>query len=106
MMMAIAIWAIAHILVMPSPRNLAFLGGLIVLALYGSHLQDRKKVEQTGREWRVWMSRTKFWPDVRQSGALGLNWLSAVVAWLGVTWVHLHFWGIPAGIWAFFPDAG
>ena len=38
------LWSLAHVLVAPSPRNFVLFGGMIVLAIYGAHLQDVKKI--------------------------------------------------------------
>lgn len=105
MMFAVAFLALAHVLVAPTERNLVALPGMIVLAIYGAHLQDVKKNALHGREWKMWSSRTPFWPDLRQAGALQWAWFYAFLPWLAVTWLHLQLIGIPAGIWAMFPRA-
>ncbi|WP_225207052.1 NnrU family protein [Novosphingobium huizhouense] len=103
MMMGFALWAASHILVSPSPRVLVLMGGLILLALYGSHLQDRKKKALYGTEWRSWMKRTSFWPNLAHASALGV-WLgAAVLPWLAITWLHVPLAQVPAGLWGLLP---
>lgn len=103
MMMGFALWAVSHILVAPSPRVLVLMGGLIVLALFGSHLQDKKKKALYGTEWRSWVKRTSFWPNLAHARELGAWIAAAILPWLFVTWVHLRLARIPAGIWLLFP---
>lgn len=103
MMFAITIFALAHILVNASPRNVVVLGGLAVLALGGSHLQDRKKIAQTGREWTLWARRTSFWPDPRQLAQLGAIWPLALLVWLLATWLETRLTMVPVGLWYFIP---
>ena len=104
MMFAIAIWLAAQMLIVPSPRTIISCAGLIVLALWGAHLQDAKKVAQSGREWSLWVSRTPFWPDLRRVGQLGMNWLLAIVPWLLVTWAETRVMQTPVGLWYFLPN--
>ena len=42
MMWGFALWAVAHILVMPTPRSLILAGAILILALLGAHLQDQE----------------------------------------------------------------
>lgn len=104
MMFAIAIWLVVHLLIMPSLRDLISTTGLVVLALLGCRLQDARKTTQSGREWGLWVSRTPFWPDLRQIGHLGLNWVVAVVPWLLATWMEMRIMQSPVGVWYLFPD--
>lgn len=99
MMWAFALISVAHILVAPTPRTIALSVAVIVLALGGSHLQDRKKDKLHGRDWRSWLKRTTFWPDVRQAGKLGYYWVIALLPWLLVTAAHLVTAHEYAGIW-------
>jgi uncharacterized membrane protein len=100
MMIGIALWALGHVLAMPTQRMIVLGIGFIVLALLGSHWQDRRKLASQGREWGVWMARTTFVPNLRQAGAIGATWMIGLVAWLAVTAAHLYFGNVPAGIWA------
>lgn len=102
MMAAFALWGIAHILVAPSLRTIILAGGITALAIVGSRGQDAKKVALHGQDWRVWMKRTPFFPQVGAFGNLGLFWVAAVPIWLLLTWLHLQFAHIPAGLWLWF----
>ena len=99
MMFSFALWGVTHILIAPSPRTIVLSAGVIVLALLGSHLQDRKKKALYGQDWRAWMKRTPFWPDLTQMRELGYAWLWALPVWLLLTWLHLPIAQIPAGVW-------
>lgn len=103
-MMGFAIWAVSHILVAPSPRVLVLMGGLIVLALFGSHLQDKKKRALYGTEWRSWMKRTSFWPNLSHVRELGVWVAVAFLPWLAITWLHMPLARIPAGLWSLVPS--
>jgi len=95
MMWALALWALAHGLVSPSPRVLVLGAAIGVLALLGAHLQDRKKAALLGEAWTGWQARTRYWPRLAGLGAIPLLlWLAGVVAWLAATRAHL-----PAGVW-------
>lgn len=56
------LWALVHISLSGSARNLIVAGGILLLALIGSLGQDRKKERLIGRTWREWMARTSFVP--------------------------------------------
>ena len=101
MMMAIALWAVAHILIAPTPRTIVLTLTMGFLALYGAHLQDQKKLALNKREWSVWMQRTRFWPDVKKLGVIGFVWIIAVILWVGVTGMHMWLADIPAGLWRY-----
>ncbi len=100
MMWGFALWALSHLVLWWSWRTTIVAGAILVLALVGAHLQDRKKRELMGPAWAEWEAKTAFWPRwsrlVRAGAAL---WSIAFVAWLGLTWWHLRTAGIPAGIW-------
>lgn len=99
MMWGIALWALAHFIAAPTVRSLILMGGLVVLALVGSHLQDKRKLAWNKREFAPWQRRTSYWPQLSQAGALGSIWIIAFLVWFLATWVHLHFFGVPAGLW-------
>lgn len=103
MMMGIALWALAHVLVAPTARTAILMGGMIVLALGGAALQDRKKIALSGREWRSWTHRTSFWPDPAAADSLLVPLAIAALPWFGATLLHLWLIGEPAGLWALFP---
>lgn len=99
MMWGFALWAIAHMLVAPTPRTLILSTAVLVLALLGAHLQDRKKRVLTGAAWQAWEGKTSYWPRLSQLGAPGWLWLVSLVFWLGITWAHAPLGYVPAGVW-------
>lgn len=62
MNMAVALWALVHLSLLYSERNLIIAAGILVLAIGGSIGQDRKKREVQGKSWRAWEQRTSFVP--------------------------------------------
>ena len=100
MMWGIALWAISHIALWWSLRTLILAGAILILALVGAHLQDRKKEALMGEAWTGWEAKTSYWPRWGALLSAGpVLWLVALVLWLVVTWSHIHAAGIPAGIW-------
>jgi uncharacterized membrane protein len=100
MMWGFALWAVAHILVMPTPRSLVLAGAILILALLGAHLQDRKKEALQGMAWKGWEARTSYWPRwSRLPGAGWRLWAAALILWLAITWLHRPGNGFVAGIW-------
>ncbi len=99
MMWGIALWAISHIIVAPEARVLILMGGLVLVALLGSHFQDKRKIRQNNREFAPWQRRTTFWLNLRNLGAMRAAWLVALLVWVIATTAHWHFFGIPAGFW-------
>lgn len=100
MMWAFALWAVAHIIVWPSPRTIVTAGAMGFLALVGAHLQDGKKRALMGVGWSAWEARTSYWPRVSGFSRIGIGlWLAAIVLWLAATWLHVWLAGIPAGAW-------
>ena len=91
-----------HILVFPDPSNVVLALAIIVLALVGAHLQDRKKERLQPDFWRAWEARTSFLPFAsgQRIGSLGGHALGGgIVVWLAATWAHIPLAGWPAGIW-------
>lgn len=91
------LWALVHISLYGSARNLIVTSGILILALFGSIGQDRKKRLLLGDIWRDWEARTSFMPfgaliDGRASWrALKPIWvpmLVAAVLWVAVTFYH------------------
>lgn len=103
MMWAFALWAVAHILVSPTPRTMILAGAILVLALVGSHLQDRKKEALMGANWSAWEQRTSYWPRLSALAAPGWLWVAALLLWLVITWAHEPLGYVPAGLWKFTP---
>jgi uncharacterized membrane protein len=74
------LWALVHLSLWGSPRNIIVAGGILVLAFFGSIGQDRKKSSALGRSWQDWQARTSFVPF----GALlqrKVRWRAAVPGW-------------------------
>ena len=106
MMWAFAIWGVCHILVYPVAKNIIVASAIIVLALVGAALQDRKKAAQDPEGWRAWESRTSYLPfaaiaqgRARFGGFGGHAIGGGIVVWLLATWLHLPASGWAAGIW-------
>lgn len=97
MNLAFILWALVHIALWGSPRNLIVAGGIFVLALLGSIGQDGKKLDVVGEPWRQWMERTSFVPfaalltgRAKWRGLLEA-WpavLLGLLLWLAITWFH------------------
>ncbi|MEZ5708339.1 MAG: NnrU family protein [Blastomonas sp.] len=99
MMWSFAIWGFVHLLIAPRADNLVLCGGIIILALVGSRLQERKKFVAMGDAWVQWQSRTNFIPFAR--GFAFPGWMAVIVgtvAWLALSWLHMPLAGMPAGI--------
>ena len=91
------LWALVHLSLSGSPRNLIVAGGILFLALVGSIGQDAKKARLLGETWRRWMERTAFVPfGGLASGRIPWRtafpgWialLGGLVLWAGVTSYH------------------
>ncbi|HEX8585445.1 MAG TPA: NnrU family protein [Allosphingosinicella sp.] len=94
---AIILWALVHLSVWLSPRNMIVALGMLILALAGSIGQDRKKRAVVGQKWRDWEARTSFVPfGALLSGRAkwrnaAPGWIalgSGLALWLLVTWLH------------------
>lgn len=84
------LWALVHISLSGSARNLIVAGGILVLAWAGSLGQDRKKRMLIGEPWRDWEARTSFLPF----GALlqgQASWRTAFPGW-GVILLGVLLW--------------
>lgn len=106
MMWSFALWGVSHILVFPTPSNLILCGAIILLALVGAALQDRKKEALQPERWRAWEAKTSYWPyaavvagRARLGGYRPHDIIGGLVLWLGATWAHTPLAGRPAGIW-------
>ncbi len=92
------LWALVHLSVWGSPRNLVVAGGILILALFGSIGQDRKKLLTLGERWQGWQSRTSFVPF----GALlsrKVMWSAANPGWIALLGGFL-FWLVVTGFHA------
>jgi uncharacterized membrane protein len=103
MMWAFAIWGVSHILIYPVTKNMVLSAAIIVLALVGAALQDRKKAALDPEGWPAWQARTSYLPfgaTIAGRARFGAHALGGgVVVWLAATWAHIPLAGWPAGIW-------
>ena len=73
-----------------------FYGAILLLALIGSALQDRKKAGLMGETWHEWTAQTAFVPFTRgvaYPGTFAL--VGGTILYLAATWLH----PIPVGVW-------
>lgn len=100
MMWGISLIGIGHLIAAPTSRTLVVMSAIIVLALAGARMQDRKKAALMGDAWHQWESRTRFWPKwSRLFQVRAALWLAGLALWLLVTWLHTPAGGIAAGLW-------
>lgn len=108
MMWAFMIWGVTHILIWPTPANGIVAGAIVILALFGSLAQDRKKEALMGSDWAAWQARTSWVPfaalvrgRTRWATAIpGVGvLLGGTALWLAASWAHMPRAGVPAGIW-------
>ena len=108
MMWSFALWAFAHVLVVPTPGQVILSAIIAFLALVGSAGQDVKKARLMGDAWRHWAARTSFLPFARQLTGRS-PWgdtiprahalMGGIVVWLAATWAHGALGYMVAGIW-------
>ena len=106
MMWAFALWGLCHIAVYPIAANIVVAVAIIILALVGAALQDRKKEALQPAVWRDWESKTSYWPfaaitagRAKFGGFRPHDIAGGVVIWLAATWAHIPLAGIAAGAW-------
>jgi uncharacterized membrane protein len=106
MMWSFALWGLCHITVYPVATNVVLAGAIIVLALVGAALQDRKKRALQPDTWLAWEEKTSYWPFAAilsgkaRLGGFGVHAVAGgVVLWLAATWAHIPLAGWSAGIW-------
>jgi len=100
MMWGFALWAIAHLVLFWSVRTNVVALAILVLALVGAHMQDRKKERLMGDAWKGWEAKTSYWPRWSKLLSVGWGlWLGATALWLIITYGHIHAAGAPAGVW-------
>jgi uncharacterized membrane protein len=96
MMWSFALWAIVHLMLIAMPKALVLDGAIIILALAGAVLQDRKKAGLMGDAWHEWTAQTAFVPFTRGVADPGLVALiGGTVLFLAATWLH----PAPSGFW-------
>jgi uncharacterized membrane protein len=78
---SIALWALVHLSLWASPRNLIVAGGMLVLAAAGSAGQDRKKRAAQGESWHKWEARTSFFPFAALADGRA-RWADAAPGWV------------------------
>lgn len=93
------LWALVHISISGSARNLIVAGGILVLALAGSIGQDTKKARLMGARWRDWQARTSFVPFAALLAGR-LRWRNAVPSWIALVggiafWALATSWHVP-----------
>jgi uncharacterized membrane protein len=103
-----ALWAIVHLILWGSLRNIVLDGGILILAVFGSIAQDRKKARAMGPAWVQWQAKTSFVPfGALLSGRarwhdLGEGWaamLGGLIFWLAVTSFHVPTVSPTAWFW-------
>ncbi|RAS26352.1 NnrU family protein [Paraburkholderia bryophila] len=106
MMWSFALWGLCHIAVFPIAKNMILGAAVIVLALVGSVMQDRKKEQLQPEQWPVWESKTSYLPFAAivagraRLGGFGMHALmGGLFVWLAATWAHGPLSGFAAGIW-------
>lgn len=106
MMWALALWGLCHIAVYPVAKNIILATAIVILALVGAALQDRKKERLQPDRWPEWESKTSYLPFAAiaagraRLGGFGLHaLLGGLVVWLVATWAHQPLTGWAAGIW-------
>ena len=109
MMWGFALWGACHILVYPVAANIVLAAAVILLALVGATLQDRKKEKLQPLIWPAWEAKTSYWPfaaiikgtaHLGQFGAHAIT--GGLIIWLAATYAHRPLAGIAAGIWRWF----
>jgi uncharacterized membrane protein len=96
MMWSFAIWAAVHMMIIAQFKTVVFDSAIIILALVGAYMQDRKKAGPMGEDWHDWTAQTAFVPFTRGLANPGIVALvGGTLLFLIATWAH----PIPAGIW-------
>ena len=96
MMWGFALWAGVHLAIVATAKAMVFDGAMLLLALVGSAMQDRKKAGQFGDAWHEWTAQTAFWPFARglaSPGAFAL--VAGTLLFLLATWLH----PLQVGVW-------
>ncbi|MGA7812543.1 NnrU family protein [Caballeronia sp.] len=106
MLWSFALWGVCHVAVFPVAKNIIVAAAIVVLALVGAALQDRKKEQLQPDLWPEWESKTSYLPFAAittgraRLGGFGLHALAGgLVVWLAATWAHIPLTGWAAGIW-------
>ncbi len=90
---AFALWGVAHIIAFPEPSNIILCGAMMLLALGGAAMQDRKKERLKPAAWAQWEAETSYWPFAAiasaraRLGGFGMHTLAGgLVLWLAASW--------------------
>ena len=78
-----ALWALVHLSLWWSARNLIVALGILVLAVAGSIGQDRKKAAAIGKPWRDWQARTSVLPFAALLSGRA-KWRDAAPGWIAL----------------------
>ena len=97
---AFALWAIVHLSLWGSPRNIVVDSGVLILAIFGSLGQDRKKARAMGQVWLQWDAKTSFVPFAALLTRRA-RWRDAAPGWVAglgglVFWLVVVTWHAPA----------
>src|SRR5207253_11043530 len=65
LMWGFASWALVHLAVVATPKAIVFDGALLILAIFGSAGQDRKKAKLMGERFHEWTAQNAFIPFAR-----------------------------------------
>jgi uncharacterized membrane protein len=104
MMWAFALWAIVHMVLSADIRTLVLAGGILVLSIFGSAMQDRKKMAAIP-SYASHVAQTSFTPFLAQlSGRapIATLWpgvvpvLGGLLLWGIMLWLHPSLIGVPA----------
>lgn len=106
---AFALFAVAHLTLQMSLRTIVLDSGILILAIFGSIGQDRKKRATMGQAWLQWEAKTSFVPFVALCTGrvrwrnLAPIWIAALVGllfWLAMTTFYMP--GASPLVWAWF----
>lgn len=89
---SLMLWALVHLTISGSTRNLIVAGGILLLAFVGTIAQDAKKSRLEGAVWRDWQSRTSFFPFAALLAGR-LRWRNAVPSGIALVGGTL-FWAV------------
>lgn len=97
---AFALWAVVHLILWGSLRNIVLDSGILILALFGSIGQDRKKQRAMGPAWLQWEAKTSFVPFAALLTGRA-RWRDVAAVWPAALaglafWLVFTFWHVPS----------
>ena len=96
MMWGFGLWAVVHLMIVATPKALVLDGAILLLAIVGSAMQDRKKSGVMGESWHERKAQTGFWPFARGAAWPGVAaFVGGTLLLLVATWAH----PLPVGPW-------